>query len=354
MRGKSKSKSINRTEHEPYASYPLPQHTTNLEEAVAWVAAGRGSFRQAVRLFTVDKKTIKKNLLRFMNSEPVLMGRPVPPPRVQDDHMRKWLEQQLLSSLTPYKVDIVEEARRHAEEHGFNLGTSNKWWRLFKAHNTDVVSRNPSLVESQHADTRLDEEQWRDFFAEASKALAEVDYDCGYIVNMDETSFHQNFITRAAARKVYSIRGRRSVPRRQRYQRKAVTVIAAVVASGEALPPTLLFDTKNVKGSHLRYCDREVILKGTGTGWSGSEIFVEWVQQILVPRLNPLCNPYNKIVLFLDSSRTHLGVIGLTVCKKAGVSVVLFSSHATDIILLWLRTAAAQQRANRKSQSQSR
>ena len=212
MRGKRNANSVNRTEHEPYASYPLPQHTTHLEEAVAWVAAGRGSLRQAMRLFTVDKKTIKKNLLRFMNSERVVMGRPGPPPRVEDLHMRKWLEQQLLSSLTPYKHDIVEEARRHAEEHGFKLGSGNKWWRLFKARNTDVVSRTPSLVESQRADSRLDEDQWRDFFAEASKALAEVDYDGRYIVNMDETSFHQNFITRAAARKVYSIRGRRSVP----------------------------------------------------------------------------------------------------------------------------------------------
>ena len=156
MRGKRKSKSVNRTEHEPYASYPLPQHTTNLEEAVAWVAARRGSLRQAMRLLTVDEKTIKKNLLHFMNSEPVLMGRPGPPPRVRDDDMRKWLEQQLLSSLTPYKVDIVEEARIHAGEHGFKLRSGNKWRRLFKARNTDVVSRTPSLVESQRANSCLE------------------------------------------------------------------------------------------------------------------------------------------------------------------------------------------------------
>ena len=56
------------------------------------------------------------------------------------------------------------------------------------------------------------------------------------------------------------------------------------------------------------------------------------MEQVLVPRLSPLSNPHNKIVLFLDGSRTHLGVRGLTVCKKAGVSVVLFPSHATDII----------------------
>ena len=59
MRGTRQSKSVNRIGEEPYASYPLPQHTTNLEEAFAWVAAGRGSLRQAMRLFTVDKKILK-------------------------------------------------------------------------------------------------------------------------------------------------------------------------------------------------------------------------------------------------------------------------------------------------------
>ena len=202
MRGTRKSKSDNRMEHEPYTTYLLPQHTTNLEEAVTWVAAGRRSLWQAMRLFTAVKKTIKKNLLRFLNSKPVLMGRPGPPPRVQDGKMRKWLEQQLLSSLTPFKVDLVQEACRHAAEHGFKLGSGNKWWRPFKASNTDVVSRTPSLVESQRADSHLDEEQWRKFFVGASKALAEADYDGRYIVNVGETSFHQTFITRAAARKI--------------------------------------------------------------------------------------------------------------------------------------------------------
>ena len=146
----------------------------------------------------------------------------------------------------------------------------------------------------------MDEEKWRDFFAQASKALAEVDYDGRYIVNMDMTSFHQNFITRAAERSCTAsgvedqCRGGRVMGR------KAVTVMAAVVASAEALRATLLFDTKFVKGSHLRYCGREVILNGTRTGWSGSEIFDGRVQQVLVPRTNPLCNPSHKIVLFLD------------------------------------------------------
>ena len=52
MRDTRKSESVNRMEHETYAFYPLPQHITNHEEAVAWGGAGRGSVRHAMRLFT--------------------------------------------------------------------------------------------------------------------------------------------------------------------------------------------------------------------------------------------------------------------------------------------------------------
>ena len=72
--------------------------------------------------------------------------------------MKKWLKQQLWSSLTPYNVDIVDEARRPAAKHGFKLRSGNSWWRLFKARNTDVVSRTSSMMESPHADSRLHEE----------------------------------------------------------------------------------------------------------------------------------------------------------------------------------------------------
>ena len=161
-----------------YASYPLPKDTTPLEEAVAWVAAGRGSLRQSMKVFEVDKKTMKNYLLRYMNGEPVCLGRPGPPPRVDDHYMRKWLQQQLLCSLTPCKQNIIDEARRHSTEHGLKLGIGTKWWCLFKARNKDVVGRIPSQVESQRADGRLDEDQWQEFFDEASKALVEVDYDC--------------------------------------------------------------------------------------------------------------------------------------------------------------------------------
>ena len=128
------------------------------------------------------------------------------------------------------------------------------------------------------------------------------------------------------------MKGQKSVPRRQGYQLKFVPVIAGVAPSGEALPATLLFDTKTMKGSHLNVCDRQVILKGTGTGWSSSDNFVEWVHEVFLSKMKLLSNLYHKIVLFFDGAGRHLGVRGLTVCKEASVSIVLFPTHATDVI----------------------
>ena len=74
-----------------FVHYPLPKDTTPLEEAVAWVATGRGSFGLSMKVFGVHKKTVKRYLLRYMNGEPVCLGGSRPPPKVNDDYLKKWL-----------------------------------------------------------------------------------------------------------------------------------------------------------------------------------------------------------------------------------------------------------------------
>ena len=51
---------------------------------------------------------------------------------------------------------------------------------------------------------------------------------------------------------------------------------------------------------------------------------MEWVEQVLGPRMKPDSNPYYKAAQFVDGSTRHLGVEGGAVCKEAGVSVVFF------------------------------
>ena len=75
-----------------------------------------------------------------------------------------------------------------------------------------------------------------------------------------------------------------------------------------------------------------VTLKGMPDGWSSQEVFLEWVETVLVKETQPLSNPQKCILLLVDGSKTHLTLQGLQKMKSLGVEVVVFPPHLTDVI----------------------
>ena len=75
-----------------------------------------------------------------------------------------------------------------------------------------------------------------------------------------------------------------------------------------------------------------VTLKGTPDGWSSQEVFLEWVERVLVKETQPLSNPQKCISLLVDGSKTHLTLQGLQKMKSWGVEVVVPPPHLTDVI----------------------
>ena len=75
-----------------------------------------------------------------------------------------------------------------------------------------------------------------------------------------------------------------------------------------------------------------VTLKETPDGWSSQEVFLEWVETVLVKETQPLSNPQKCILLLVDGSKTHLTLQGLQKMKSWGVEVVVFPPDLTDVI----------------------
>ena len=75
-----------------------------------------------------------------------------------------------------------------------------------------------------------------------------------------------------------------------------------------------------------------VTLKGMPDGWSSQEVFLEWVETVLVKETQPLSNPQKCILLLVDGSKTHLTLQGLQKKKSWGVEVVVPPPHLTDVI----------------------
>ena len=189
------------------------------------------------------------------------------------------------------------------------------WWKLFKRRNRDFVPRLAQNVESQRAFARLSPQQWVEFFNNHLRpGLEKIAYNHCHIWNQDESGCFRQFTM--VGQRVWLRKGRKTVARRRGWQRHHITAIVALNAEGQATKPALLWNKKKVRGGMFLRAQCPLTLKGTPDGWSSQEVFLEWVETVLVKEIQPLSNPKKCILLLVDGSKTHLTLEGLQKMKS--------------------------------------
>ena len=104
---------------------------------------------------------------------------------------------------------------------------------------------------------------------------------------VDESGTFGQFAT--VGQHVWVRKGRKTVDRRCGWQRQHITAIVAVNAQGQATEPALLWNTKKIRGDMFLRAQCQVTVKGTPDRWSSQEVFLEWVETVLVKETQPLC-----------------------------------------------------------------
>ena len=152
-----------------------------------------------------------------------------------------------------------------------------------------------------------------------------------HIWNEDASGLFRQFST--VGQRVWVRKGRKTVAQRRGWQRQHITPIVAVIAQGQATKPALLWNTKKIRGDMFLRAQCPVTLKGTPDGWSSQEVFLEWVEIVLVKETERLNNLHKCILLLVDGSKTHVTLEALQKMNSWGVEVVVFRPHPTNIIL---------------------
>lgn len=244
--------------------------------------------------------------------------------------MIQWIEGRTDQQLPPYSEEIRAEA---VSRSAGKLRNGKKWFTAFMTRNKNMRQRVPQFEECQRMDKALSAAQWHAFFDDhLEPALQLVSYNPEYVYNIDETRFHKQYLLSGSARRVVSSSARSDVCRRRGYQRQWITMIGCISASGHALPPTLLWDSNKVKRHWFALATTDVVIRGTGNGWSNTDIFLDWLKSVFIPNTTPSKTPYKRIVLLLDGSKTHVALPILKVCSENGIEIVCFPSKMTDVI----------------------
>ncbi|OWR53841.1 hypothetical protein KGM_200655 [Danaus plexippus plexippus] len=143
------------------------------------------------------------------------------------------------------------------------------------------------------------------------------------IWNVDETGVS----TVLKPNKIVAAKGKRNVGAKTSGERGTnVTVVTAVSALGNAVPPLFVFPRKQFKTHFLNGGPPECIGAGNASGWVTDEEFHQFMQH-LIKHVKPSIE--RPVLLVLDKHSSHLNVKTLTLAIENGVVMLSFPPHCS-------------------------
>ncbi len=216
-------------------------------------------------------------------------------------------------------VESYLQARKNKPD-DFNL--SNGWW-------TNFLKRNPQLrlrAGDATANVRMDAltRSNLDYYFGLLKNEFEKYNFYGHpeaIYNMDETGMPLE----PRPPKVIAKKGQKKVRYRTSGTKAQVTVVGCGSATGQILPPFIIFAAKQI---NPQWCTDEV--SGTryavsDNGWIDQELFQFWLDEHFLSNVTP----HRPILLLLDGHSSHFKPTSIEYAKKKGVVIFCLPPHTT-------------------------
>ena len=217
---------------------------------------------------------------------------------------------------------IVEKMKR---PHPFKDGAAGKSWLqgFLSRHKLSVRSPQPL----SHARARsVTDEVIKDFFTKLGGIFARLNllYKPMQVYNIDETSI--NVVHRPG--KVVAEIGHRKVWSVTSAERgKTHTVLTCVNASGQSIPPLIIFPRKRMKEDLKEGAMPGTMFCCSESGWINQQLFLEWFKFFIesIP-------PARPVLIIEDGHASHVSLDVIKLAKENDVHLLCLPSHSTHIL----------------------
>ncbi|KAJ5340358.1 hypothetical protein N7541_009482 [Penicillium brevicompactum] len=149
------------------------------------------------------------------------------------------------------------------------------------------------------------------------------------IYNFDESGFAMGIsaTTKVVTQSVYT--GRRGVL--QPGNREWVTVVESIGASGQALPPYIIFKGKNFMLRWFNDLPKHWAINHSPNGWTSDETGVDWLQKHFIPHtISRTKGKYRLLVL--DGHNSHLTPQFDQICAQNDIIPICMPAHASHLL----------------------
>lgn len=294
------------------------------------------SLREAVRRYEVSKTTLIRHLLAFKNSESqeFVYSATNKTKQVFSPDEEESLKTYLITAARLHygltKVEVRSLAYQYASAKGKAFPDNwnkekmagKEWLRQFMKRQTDLSLRKPEPT-SLARSTAFNQVNVKSFFKNYKEILSRRPFSPEQIWNIDETGIS----TVHVPPKIISPKGVKQVGQMTSGERgQNVTLIAAINALGNAIPPMMIFPRVHFKANMIKGCPVGTIGKANPSGWSNSDLFFEFMQHL---KNHVNATPDKQIIILLDNHDSHISIPTIDYCKENGIILLTFHPHTS-------------------------
>ena len=299
-----------------------------MSSAVAFCSQG-GGLREAARKYNVPLATLH----RRVNGSVKIGCKPGPDPVLPPEAEKKLYDYIIEMADMGFglsRQEIMFLAYQIAEKGGIKHpfrgeSAGRKWFDGFRRRYPTLTLRSPqslSFARAKAANPKIME----DFFAKLGSVYARLNLLTKpmQVYNVDESGI--NLVQHRG--KVVTEIGRRSVHRVVASEKgKNHTVIACGSASGQVVPPMLIFPRVRVPSHFKENAPPGCLLAAQKKGWVNGELYLEWfkffIQQI---------PPARPVLLIQDGHSSHITIDLIELAKKNDIHILCLPSHTTHVL----------------------
>lgn len=307
-----------------------------LQKAVEDVLENKIPVRQAAKKYDICRSTLSNHIRIHVSSE-----HPTFEYNANNDvkkvfslEQESQLEQYLTQAASLHYGLTKKDARilafQYARENNIktpdnwttNATAGKEWLRHFMNRHPSLSLRKPEAT-SLARSTSFNKENIQAFFNNLKTVMSRYKFSPANIYNLDETgnsSVH-------APPKIIALKGVKQLGSMTSGERGInVTMIAAVNAIGNHVPPMLIFPRVFFKDHMLHGAPPGSIGGANPSGWSNEQLFLQYLQHFIA-HVKP--TEQEKVLLIFDNHESHIAVPVIDLAKENNIVLLTLPPHTS-------------------------
>lgn len=254
----------------------------------------------------------------------------------EENKLVDWLTESQKKGFPRRKEDIQASVKAFLDSNKRKTPFKNNipgkhWYDAFLKRHPELVHRTPEAVTS--ASANVSETDIRKWFRDIEDYLKQKEYfdileNPTRVFNGDETCFLfcpklGKVLAPVGAKNVYEVD--------QGEAKQNLTVMFTFSAAGDVTPPLIIYPNKRLSANIHNSIPGNWGIGLNDNGWMTSEVFVDYIQNILHPYIveKEIQLP---IILFLDGHKTHLTYEVSMLCSRLQIILIALYPNSTRIL----------------------